>query len=338
MSASESLFNYRTGDVARLLGMSKSKVLSRIKSGHLQYSDTTEGNQYIFRPKNIREYLTSLRNRKKIDTRILSFLNIKGGVGKSTLVIFISTIIRKMGFKVLVVDTDKQSNVTEFILGDKTPTAKMPHIKNIFRQDDLSLDGVIYQGRDGLDIIPSNISMARIENIALPNLSIFEEYVKVKLLNEYDYILIDNPTSINDYVKSGLIASDYIITPIVPARWSLDGLDFLEEIVRTLNRTSVMRREIMMLGTICNKFSVYRDPKNMKKNARALLDLKRSGDIPGEFETDIPDTTNYEQVIEDEQNILKSGIDPEYKKILFDLTFEIIERVHLFEKERKRGK
>ena len=121
MTETEKLFNYRSGDVAKLLGISKSKVLDLVTKDKLKYEEQTEGQQYVFRPKNIEAYLKTLREKGKTEVRIISLLNIKGGVGKSSLVIFLATILRKMGFSVLVVDIDKQCNVTEFILGDKAP-------------------------------------------------------------------------------------------------------------------------------------------------------------------------------------------------------------------------
>ena len=187
-----------------------------------------------------------------------------------------------------------------------------------------------------MDIIPANINLARIETVDLGDFTLFDDYVKENLLHKYDYVLIDNPTSLNDMVKAVLISTDYVIPAVIPARWSLDGFDFLEETINTLNRQYKMRRETMILGTICNMLTVKKSRKHMKKNEQALMMLKDSGEVPYDFETAVPNTTSYAQVIENEESILEANIETKYKKILVDLAFEIIERIHDIEKELRK--
>ena len=163
--------------------------------------------------------------------KIISVANQKGGVGKTTTTVNLSTILAKKGKKVLLIDTDPQGNATsglgltkelelsvyDILVGDTTfdETIENTAIKN-------------------LKICPSNISLAGAE-VQLVSMMSREQRLKVKLdevKDQYDYILIDCPPSLGLVTLNAFTASDTVLIPVQCEYFALEGLG---QLLNTVN-------------------------------------------------------------------------------------------------------
>jgi len=156
--------------------------------------------------------------------KIISICNQKGGVGKTTTVINISTCFAMNGKNVLIVDTDPQSNATSGLGIDKSTVTSSVY--------DLLINeagiGDIVQGTiiPNLDILPSNSALTGAEVELVPVLS--REYKLKKALSSaldvYDYIIIDCPPSLGLLTINALAASNSALIPIQCEYYALEGL------------------------------------------------------------------------------------------------------------------
>ena len=174
--------------------------------------------------------------------RIIAFANQKGGVGKTTTCINMSTCMALMGKKVLIVDIDPQGNATSGLGLDKAG-----EIKSIF--DIISGDCKVYEAIqktevDGLDIIPANLDLAGAE-VELVYMKSRESKLKdilSGLLNEYDYITIDCPPALGLLTVNALTASDGVVIPIQCEFFALEGLSQLMNTIRLVKKKGLNPR------------------------------------------------------------------------------------------------
>ena len=151
--------------------------------------------------------------------KILSFFNVKGGVGKTTLTILTAITLSKEGKKVLIIDADTQANLTQFMYkvshNDKT---LFDGLINSLSADQLILKSPI-ERYPNIDLIPSDLS-----------LSVLSEYLTTKtnreksvwrwfknnidVIKEYDYIFVDLSPSYDLIARNFMLISDSIVTPI----------------------------------------------------------------------------------------------------------------------------
>ena len=160
--------------------------------------------------------------------KIISLLNQKGGVGKSTTAVNLSVALSKMNKKVLLIDLDPQ--------GDSTDTSGISE-----EQENTTLEFLL-DGKEGriktayYDIIPADISLVgfdlRIAN-KIARESILKNSVS-SLKKEYDFILIDCQPSLSLLPLNALVASDLVLVPMMAEKYSTKGisalLDTIEEI------------------------------------------------------------------------------------------------------------
>jgi chromosome partitioning protein len=168
--------------------------------------------------------------------KIVSFINQKGGVGKTTTCVNMASYLAVMGKKVLLVDMDPQGNATSSLGIDKESGLKT--IYNVIVDDNL-IDEVILETKlPNLDLVPSNVDLAGSE-IELVQMNNREKVVK-KILqtvkNSYDFICIDCPPSLGLITVNALTASDSIIIPIQCEYFALEGLTQLMYTIKLVKK------------------------------------------------------------------------------------------------------
>lgn len=153
----------------------------------------------------------------------ISFLNMKGGVGKSTCSVNVSVGIADKGHRTLLVDIDPQSNSTSMFL-DETPKE---NISGIIEGSVPGTKEAIVSVIDNLDLIPSSLLLANTEaNLrAQTHLPQHNRLLKAlsQVKDEYDYCIIDCPPTLNMLTLNIILASSLIIIPIRPDRFALQG-------------------------------------------------------------------------------------------------------------------
>ena len=198
-----------------------------------------------------RKILSSfIAEKKNIIKKVHVFYNFKGGTGKTTLTYQVSFLAALLGFKVLVIDADSQGHLT-YSYGINLQDNKTTLYDIIVNRIDIK--SAIINLREGIDIIPSDIAVTRLE---LPlNQTPNRERVIDKLLNEvrsdYDFIFIDTNPTISSLNQSISYAADIIEIVCDTYPYSLKGLEMLieeldafEKIMEKKNRASHYSKQI----------------------------------------------------------------------------------------------
>lgn len=215
--------------------------------------------------------------------RVISITNQKGGVGKTTTAINLSAWLANKGKKVLVIDADQQGNTTSGVGLEKGEMKNT--IYNVMLEE-LSLSDVkLPTCVNGLEVVPANIELtgAEIELIGKEN----REYILKKeidtIKNQYDFVIIDCPPSLNIITVNALSASDTVLVPIQCEYFALEGLDQLIYAINMVKRT--LNRHLKLEGIV---FTMYDARTNLssqvveevKKSMRNVNEIIYYGIIP----------------------------------------------------------
>ncbi|MCJ7856143.1 AAA family ATPase [Lachnospiraceae bacterium NSJ-143] len=159
--------------------------------------------------------------------RIIAVANQKGGVGKTTTAVNLSACLAEAGKKVLIIDADPQGNTTSGLGLEKNNVEKT--IYEILLDESSIEDTIVGTCVDGLFIIPSNINLsgAEIELIGRDKREYILTEAVGKIKNEYEFIIIDCPPSLNLITINALTASDTVLVPIQCEYFALEGLEQL---------------------------------------------------------------------------------------------------------------
>ena len=192
-------------------------------------------------------------------TQSFALLNMKGGVGKTTMAVNIAYYLSmKREERVLVIDLDPQYNATqymvdikkhpEYVSGEKptvfdimTPigfsyNSIVDGVKKIQVRKSVQLDEVARtlwsgEGDSRLDLIPATIHLINLEMAGRGVEHRLQNFVK-KIKDAYDYILVDCPPTFSIFLLSGILACDYYLVPVKPDPLSVLGVPLLESVIR----------------------------------------------------------------------------------------------------------
>ncbi|MCP2519079.1 AAA family ATPase [Candidatus Aminicenantes bacterium AC-708-M15] len=189
---------------------------------------------------------------------VITIANQKGGVGKTTTAINISAALAFKGFKTLLVDVDPQANSTiSYVLN---PEKIEKSIYEALTDSNITLKDIILNTTvPGLHLIPSKISMAKLESTLLGEI---DSYYRLKdkiegLKKEYEYIIIDTPPTLGLITLNAMVAASYILIPIQPSYLSLEGTDdLLETIEKVKQRANPDLKILGVLITLHDKRTV----------------------------------------------------------------------------------
>lgn len=188
--------------------------------------------------------------------KVVSFINMKGGVGKTTLCIGIGEYLANyLNKKILFIDLDPQFNATqtlvnEFNLEDeyisnysegtnqKTVMRLFETQQTIAKRLDLpEPEDVLVQLNDNMDLLPGTINLILVETdkdgSKAKKVKKFIQNNKLK--EKYDFIFIDCPPTISVYTDAALIASDFYLVPIRIDRYSILGIKLLKQVIDRLD-------------------------------------------------------------------------------------------------------
>jgi chromosome partitioning protein len=179
-------------------------------------------------------------------TRVVSLINMKGGVGKSTLAMQLAHSAASKGFRTLAVDLDPQSNLSQAMMGPRNYVqhinANKPTVVQIFDEyvptgpiagspklldiDDVIVQGVGYKQKGLLDLIPSRLELSRtLKNPAGKERRLAKALARIA--DAYDLILIDCAPTESVLTDAAYFASRYVVVPIKPEFMATIGLPLL---------------------------------------------------------------------------------------------------------------
>jgi len=153
-----------------------------------------------------------------------SWLNLKGGVGKTNLSFATAIRLSLYGAKIAVIDLDQQGNFTQACNID---AENKPILIDILRNKN-NINDCLVKVIDGLYVVPSRIDNAVLDNMfSINNLPVDRVIKKIvdHLKTSFDFIFIDCPPSLSATSSSAALASDNIVVPLDPERFSLSGLE-----------------------------------------------------------------------------------------------------------------
>ena len=236
------------------------------------------------KPKNSTKLSPQIKSPKQPkNMKVIAVYHNKGGVGKTTTVVNLAAALAHQGAKVLIIDLDSQANTT-FAVGLAKFTDEL--------QDDLKDNNVFHliksskkypikevvrktsYTQEHIDAIPSHISLMNEErnlvDVAASRTRIRYKLEEVK--NDYDYVFIDTPPSLNLYAKIAIITADYLIIPSDLKPFANEGLKNVISFMAEINddREAFGFQPIELLGVLpCKisgnaRFNQYTLPKRRK--------------------------------------------------------------------------
>lgn len=275
--------------------------------------------------------------------------NSKGGVGKTTIIRYLSYVLANQGFKTLVIDADPQANVTktmlltknydnsdsEIFLVEKTMMAGIverdikqliiPIIENLycipshidFKNFNKYLTRMYGEAIEGLDSNYYEVEKNRISELK----NLIEPFKK-----DFDFILIDTPPTMSDFTRNAAFASDYIIMAFQTQSDSLDGvMDYLEYELKPLVETFDSNTDVV--GILPNQLS------KGSIDSTVINDAKETFGEQNLFENIIP-------FVKRVQSTPRTGLTREsywdnlaYEEVFLPLTNEFLKRIKMFEGE-----
>lgn len=192
--------------------------------------------------------------------KIISVANQKGGVGKTTTTINLSAALAEKGKKVLIIDIDPQGNTSSGFGVDKNQ--KEDTVYELILGYSTINEAIIRQVITNIDLIPSNVNLAGAE-IELIDHKHKEAILKKELdfvKDDYDYIMIDCPPSLNVLTVNAMVASDTVLVPIQCEFYALEGLS---QLIHTVNLVRErLNRKLDIEGIV---FTMYDSRTNLSQ-------------------------------------------------------------------------
>ncbi len=212
--------------------------------------------------------------------KIISLINQKGGVGKTTSAINLATYLASAGKFVLLVDLDPQGNASSGLGINIREVRKSLYHSMILGEHPKQI--IFKTETMGHDIIPASqdLAGAGIELVHMENREFRLYNVLREIRTNYDYIIIDSPPSLGLLTINGLVASDEVIIPVQTEYFALEGLS---QLLNTINLVKEnLQPELKIMGALLTMYD--------KRNRLARQVVKEVQDhFPGKvFESIIP--------------------------------------------------
>lgn len=188
----------------------------------------------------------------RIMGRIIAVANQKGGVGKTTTSTNLSACLAEKGKKVLLVDIDPQGNATSGVGIDKNDLENTVYDMII---GECSIgECLIKEALENLDVLPSNVNLsgAEIDLIGIDDREFILKKNIDKIKDNYEYIIIDCPPSLNMLTVNAMTTANTVLVPIQCEYYALEGLS---QLLHTINLVKErLNPELEMEGVV---FTMY---------------------------------------------------------------------------------
>jgi len=201
--------------------------------------------------------------------RVIAIANQKGGVGKTTTSINLSACLAEKGKKVLVIDTDPQGNTTSGLGIDKNDLDNT--VYELIGECSI-YDCIVKDAIPNVSVLPSNVNLAAAE-IELIGVDKKEFILKNEVdfvKDDYDFIIIDCPPSLNLLTINAMTTADSVLVPIQCEFYALEGLSQLIHTVNLIKER--LNPDLEMEGVV---FTMYDSRTNLSmqvvENVKANL-------------------------------------------------------------------
>lgn len=184
--------------------------------------------------------------------RIISLVNQKGGVGKTTSAVNIAAYLAAAGKRVLLVDLDPQGNASSGAGIDVKTLQKNLYHSLVLGEHPFNI--IKKSSVFGQDVLPasSDLAGAGVELISLDNREFRLFNVLREVRSKYDYIIIDCPPSLGLLTVNGLVASESVIIPVQTEYYALEGLSQLLETIELVKNN--LQPDLEILGAVLTMY------------------------------------------------------------------------------------
>lgn len=205
--------------------------------------------------------------------RIIAIANQKGGVGKTTTAINLSSSLAGLGQKVLALDMDPQGNMTSGLSVNKNEVENTVY--------DLIIGGarieecICREVFDNLDVLPSNIdlSAAEIELIGVDNKEYIIKNEIEKVKDDYDFVIIDCPPALSMLTINAMTTASSVLVPIQCEYYALEGLSQLIHTIDLVQQR--LNPDLVIDGVVFTMYDVRTNLSNqVVENVKENLDTK----------------------------------------------------------------
>lgn len=203
-------------------------------------------------------------------SKIIAIANQKGGVGKTTTAINLSACLAEAGKKVLMIDLDPQGNGTSGFGIDKNDQEFTAY--ELLLGEAAIEQCILKDAIENVDVIASNIDLsgAEIELIGIENKEFILTNEVEKVREDYDFIIIDCPPSLNVLTINAMTTADSVLVPIQCEYYALEGLS---QLIHTINLIQERLNERLSLEGVV--FTMYDSRTNLSlqvvENVKANL-------------------------------------------------------------------
>lgn len=183
--------------------------------------------------------------------KIISVANVKGGVGKTTVAGTLAAGLCLKGYKVLMIDSDPQTNLTMSFL--KEQADDIPSLYNVY-SDGTSLDKAKISIGEGIELIPGNFELcnADMQFLKAGRLKILQKALK-NMKSEYDFVIIDTSPYLGVLSLNAFLASTHIIVPMLADSFSLKGARLLKQVLNDVSDET--EKQIPVAGVLITKYN-----------------------------------------------------------------------------------
>ena len=185
--------------------------------------------------------------------KVISVVNQKGGVAKSTTTLNLGVGLVRQGKKVLLIDADPQGSLTAslgYVEPDDIGTTLATIMMGVINDEEIGEEEGILHHKEQIDLLPANIELSALE-VTMSNVMsrklIMKEYIDT-MRSRYDYILIDCMPSLGMMTINALVASDMVLIPVQAAYLPVKGL---QQLIRTISMVKKrLNRKLTIQGIL----------------------------------------------------------------------------------------
>jgi chromosome partitioning protein len=269
-------------DLGLLLNKSSQDILIQMNKMELT-PDVHLGRSYV-RPESVRAVLTA--RGYSYPRKVISFQMLKGGVAKTTSCLNVGLRAAQYGARVLFVDLDQQANLS-FALG--VDDLQIPVFVDVIEKK-VTFKQALLSMNNGISLLPSNLNNSVVERILLQSYRNLANVVRVPLaevLNQFDLVVIDTAPSLSGLNTAVTCASDMVVLPVNPDKFTFFGLqkhlsdldtirrEFNIEVEEKILFTKFDVRESASPAFLEQAMSVY-GPKMLDTYVRLSADIKNT--------------------------------------------------------------
>ncbi len=171
--------------------------------------------------------------------KVIAISNQKGGVGKTTTAINLSSALSKLGKKVLLIDFDSQGNASQGL--NAVQTFDQPTVYQVIMENIPIEQAIVHGHAPQVDVLPSNMTLAgadlEMNRMESEKESVLKNAI-APIRDQYDFIFIDCPPSLGLLTINALTAADTVLIPVQCEYFALEGVTQLLFTIRLVQKTS----------------------------------------------------------------------------------------------------